>query len=484
MNFLPFIIAFASLSGVLHAAITPNVPANHPIYDLFDRLEGYGCVEDSFRLTRPQSYEELRQLIFLPAGVTCSAPQYLLQQTRFFARSTLSPALFLGGIVSHDDSRPVPGLEAYVIPSVPLVEGRPVVNGPNLYLEARLDVSGGQTPGFVISVTPSWALGLPDYDAIHGQVFLYEGYVKVGLGQWELTLGKSHLGFGMGKHGTLLLSSAAPALPLLKLTMRPHVLGSPLDFLGPLTLETFVTGTSESTFVSGSRYWGLLLGFRPASWFELGFLELYQFGGEGIDTLSGGDVAKMLVFSSDPNKVNNAYGIHFNTWLTQRIAKLYFQTYFQNLSSFSNWWQQDLSVLLGAYFPRIGLADLRVEYVHTVPGAYKHPIYLQGLTFSRNLLGHPLGSDAEAFYLDLGLPEWQGWEPALGLSYESRLRSLATVQLANEVRYGVGVGMAKRWQNTTLRAALQYAKAKNHRHQLNADSNILSGQTWLTYDLF
>ena len=70
----------------------------------------------------------------------------------------------------------------------------------------------------------------------------------------------------------------------LRLSVRPHIIGSPFGFLGPFTFETWITDTSGDVGISDSRFWGIIVaGFRPLqSGSEISAMELYQLGGTGV----------------------------------------------------------------------------------------------------------------------------------------------------------------------------------------------------------
>ncbi len=79
--------------------------------------------------------------------------------------------------------------------------------------------------------------------------------------------------------------------------------------------------------------------------------------------------------------------------------QIYSEFYLEDIhASLSQILKYDMSYLAGVYFPRLnhsGTIDLRLEYRWLSPRYARHPVYTNGLTINRFLLGDPLGPDAQ-----------------------------------------------------------------------------------------
>jgi hypothetical protein len=465
-------LLWATVAPDAQAKISANTPSYLPSYEDLDRLEAYGCAYPTYRALTPQaSYDLHTAFVADSEEKPCQAPEWLLQERLFDARYPQPNELRIESVWLHNDLTPLLGTEALVTPLFPLRENRTTFNGPNLYTEltANTEVSLGEF-GLALSATPGWLGALDDYRHFDGRFYLHEGYVKAGYRWAELTFGRMALRFGETAHGSLLLSAATQPIDLISFAIRPHLLGSFLDYLGPFTFETFLTPPATSAFVDNARLWGVEMGIRPFSWFELSLLELYQFGGDGVPGLDLGEFLRMLPYGggSDLNaRRNRNLGVDLAFWLPGHSAKLYSQLMFDNLDAVSNWLDRDMSVLTGLWLPRLGSWDLRLEYVHTVPDAYLSALYKQGFTYDSSILGHPLGPDAQGVYLDAGLPAWALWRPTVGILYEQRGIHLSG-QVSPESRYGFTAGAKKRWSAVEFDLQLAYHLIKNPLYEADA----------------
>ncbi len=470
-----------------YAIVTADIPAGRADSYYDERLEAYGCLKPELRVFAPLSYGDVQASITPPsenddeAAPHCLAPEWLLLE-RDIATRPIRPFDSQASLLAVPaDALPLLGLGgASVLPLFPLRDGRPTRDGENLFLEFNLSAQTGKTVRIAGSLTPGWVGALDTNKNAYGKFYLQEGYLKVGYGQAELTYGRVGLRFGQTAHGSLLLSGAAPAFNLLKFDIRPHQLG----FLGSFSFETFLTTQTPSSFVNDSHFWGIGIGARPSDWMELALLELFQFGGDGTQTLGFSDVIQTALYSGSSDlalKRQRTMALHTGFWFPDHYAKLYSQFMFDSLSSVSQWFTQDVSALLGLWFPKIGTGEIRFEYVHTVPSAYRNSVWTQGLTYLGGPIGHPLGPDAEGVYLDGGVP-FGKLRTTLRTFYESRGQSLAApLGGSAENRYGFGFDLAHRWVKTELVASLTYAYAKNYLYVTGQTNNLVGFGMTLTY---
>ena len=483
------IIAFLlTYHGVVFGGVSVFEATDSNAYEVVDRLESYGCAYSTLRLLRPQTHEDLRSAVYAEGAEMCQAPEWLLRERqRLFIPS--GPSFFEAQSLSMapEEIISLQGIEANVTPLFPFRQGRPSVGGTNLYLELTFNADSGQSPyGLGISVTPAFAALLQDYEAFSSDFYLQQGYVKAGYGWAELLVGKMNLQFGDAKHGALMLSRATKPMEMIKFTLRPHIMGGPLHALGPFSFETFVARLGPSQFVADAKLWGVTFGLRPAAEFETALLILNQFSGEGAADLEISDFLRMLIFSgSDDLDLKRHRGLtwHLGFWLFQKRLKWYTQFYFEKLGEIGTWFNDDVSALMGFWLPRLGELDLRLEVVNIVPTAYQHPFWKQGFTHQGTALGHPLGPDARAAYLDVGFPFIEGFmKPELNLGFEQRLLNPQAGQ-ATEQRITVGANLHRRWTSTSMGVAGNFATLINPLYLPGQTNTLFSVYAWLKYEL-
>ena len=477
---VPCIVLFGLfLATAARSQISTNVTPSDSAYDTLERLEGWRCAFPTLRVLRPLTHADLRGATDAGERGQCRLPEWLALERAFLMRPIQGTEVLGGPLLLHEDLTPLPGLDAAVAPLFPLRDGWLTFNGPTIYAGVMLAAGGGREKGFAISVTPAFVAGFDNYRSLMGRLVLQEGYVKAGSGYFEASLGRMAMRFGSAAHGSLILGGAAKPLDALKIALRPHAIGG-LEFLGPITLETWLSFNGESSFVDDSRFFATAFAFRPASWFELALMEIYQFGGTGAPSLGLSDYLGFLVYASDDKVSRRQRGLasHLAFWGPSRRFKLYFQTFFDSLGSFSD----DMSFLVGGWLPRLGEVDLRVELVRTAPNGYTHPFWRQGFSLKGTPLGHPLGPDAFGLYGDLGLPALGGWKLSLAGILEQRLRT-PTATRDTETRVGGGVDLHKRFDFIELTASARFHAVTNAGFVSGQNTPLAGLFGWMRYTL-
>ncbi len=462
--------------------MSPNVDPGHSWYEAIDKLEAYGCAYPTFRLIRSQTYEDLRSAVYVQdAEELCKAPEWLLaERARLFAPAYTNAAS-AGVFLQQNDRLALKGLEAAVTPLFPLRQGRPDFDGVNLNLEFRAVAQAGREDhiGYALGATPGFLGAVENYSNPFGRFYLQDWFVKLGYGWAEIAAGRLPREFGDARHGNLLLSQAAKPINSVELTIRPHILGSPLSVLGPFSLKLFAGNLDRSTFVDGARLAGLALGFRPAPWLELAWMELYQFGGVGVPSVEPTDLLKMLVYLGDPAlEVKRSRQSVFQISLREAKShtKIYVQAHLDGRSG-------QVSGITGLYFPKLGNADLRLEAAYTAPEAYGHPTYPQGLVYEGLPLGHPLGPDALGGYVDVGFPLLRSWRGEIQGFLESRNRHPGAGTVAEE-RLGGGILLKRHWPATTFVLEARAASITGAGYIPNELNQVVSTRAILSYSFF
>lgn len=450
--------------------ISNDVPPLLRNTEWVDRIEVYGCSARTFRAFQPQSHADLLEALMVYADADCAGPQWLLEERQILGRSYLQSEARVFALLANDVPLRLIGQTASVDPFQSLREGRSAFSGSSLYGELNLNsqgVKGGEW-GWAFSVTPGLVFAHENANKIIGKMYLQEGYFKAGYRRTEIVLGRIPERFGDSKHGNLILSAASKPIDLIKLVVRPHWI-RPLSFLGPATFQTWIGSDENTSGKKDSRLWGLQFGMRPLTFLEFGFLNLMQFGGTGAPSLNFSDYFNLLIGSQSPEikqKRHQSYGTHLALWGPSQEFKIYNQLFFGTLGRVEDWFSEDVSWLVGIWFPKWEKWDLRFEWAHTQSSAYSDSQWTQGWTNAGSPLGHPLGNSGQGFYLDLGLPPLSKWRPELEFSYEQRNRDQLE-GLETETRLGMAAGATRRWLATELNVQLKVQRVENLNYSVN-----------------
>lgn len=439
------------------AEISPYVPPFSGAYETVERLEALGCAFPTLRILGPQSFLEMKSAVdWDPQTTQCKAPSWLLDERELLMRGALPVEFRSDGYGAFDDRVALPGISASVVPMFPLRENRPVFTGINVSNEAFLSGrAGGNELGYAGAITPGFYGG---YDSTSGHLlgrfYIQEMYLKLGYGFSEFTFGRYARRFGDARHGNLLFSGATAPLDTLEYTLRPLVLPGAMSALGPISLRTWLGNQGNDTNVAGTRLWGIELGVRPFHWWELGVIELFQFGGVGAPALGLGEILSMSAFGGGlADRRHASVGIATSFWGPAHRAKLYGQVLWNRIGDTVD---APFSYQAGLWFPSLGGFDARFEYVKTARAAYQHSFWTQGLSYAGSTMGHPIGPDGEGLYADFGLPPiatW--WRAEVGALMETRGQSYTGTQTP-ESRMGGSVSFGRRWGLADLQVKIAF----------------------------
>jgi len=430
------------------ASISNDVPPILPNGEWVDRIEAHGCSARTFRAFQPQSHGDLLEALLLYAESDCQGPQWLLEEREILGRSYLQSEARLFTLLAADRPLGLLGQEASVDPYQPMREGRRAYGGSQIYGELNLNsqmVSGSEW-GIALSVTPGFLLAHQNTSRLFNKFYLQEGYVKLGYRRTELVVGRIPERFGEAKNGNLILSGAHKPLDMIKFEVRPHWIKH-LSFLGPVTFQSWLSPDKSEQGRRNASLWALQLGMRPFTFFEFGLLNLMHIGGEGSQSLTG-------------SQRHQSTATHLAFWGPHQDFKLYHQLFFGKLNRMENWISNDLSYLVGLWFPKVGEGDIRIEWANIRDRAYSDLHYSQGWTYSGSSLGHPLGNSSQGFYLDAGLPLIEKWRPEIFFSFEERNRS-QLAGLLTETRWSSGLGAVKRFQAIEIEGQIKAQRIEN-----------------------
>jgi hypothetical protein len=238
--------------------------------------------------------------------------------------------------------------------------------------------------------------------------------LEVGTPYLSLQAGRISGWYGPGRHGALILSNNAKPFPGVRLhNPLPIPLRGFFSFLGSVQYDFFVGWLDGDRPVPHSQLMGLRLASRPSTFLELGLTTTMHFGGNHPDAGKWYEFFQIFKDESagvvNPNK-QAGFDITLNLPFKFQPVQLYLEAAGEDQAAGSGitlptkW-----GIVPGLFLPSIGpysRFDLRVEfasnhlpgkgeywYVHFVPGGgYPH-------RYKGQVLGHPMGTDAESFFV-------------------------------------------------------------------------------------
>ncbi|MGK2906840.1 MAG: capsule assembly Wzi family protein [Desulfuromonadales bacterium] len=297
--------------------------------------------------------------------------------------------------------------------------------------------------------------GDPRLDALSAvAAFSYEGI--------ELSAGRQSLWWGQGRHGSLILTSNARPLDMLRLS-NPSPLQLPwlFKYLGPFRFDLFASRLDDDRVVPEPYFGGLRMNVKPAYWLELGASRTVMFGGDGRPSIDASDFLTIIGgnnLSGNEDTSNSVAGVDVRLsfpllWGVELYGELVGEDEAGGLFSRN-------SYLAGAYLPQIepsGHLSLRIEYADTTriggsPVLYRHGIYKSGYIYEGQIMGHHVGSDATDLFVGLDIDCSERLSVSIGFDYEERGKSLAVQE-----KHAQADLKATWWFNPRLSLAARYA---------------------------
>lgn len=465
-----FILIFPKL---LFAAVSNDIPLESPIYNNINRLSNNGYIRDDIQSIRPMTVDRLQEISDqLPESSDLpnviqrdiqTIRTFLLQQNRQNEIQTGTQFTAL-----HTNAEPSPMLQTDALIN-PLLnrqdEGRFQSQSTAFRLQPRLAFNWEGWAAFEIQ--PSLALensSIPGVD--EDRIFLQTAQLKLGHNDLEFSIGRSRIQWGRGILGGLIFGGSQTPLDMIQLrNSSPIVLPSFLKYFGPTQFALFVAKLDENQVFPGSLIIGERAVIQPHRILELGFTQSIQLAGEGAPSLSFVDVVSEVIGKrlEDINSINltnrnfSADGSIRLPFLSN--TKIYAELFFEDCCEFPL--TRDTSKLVGMMFPDLfkSSGTLSLEFVHTTEIYNRHGRYTSGFINRGSTLGHPLGPDAEAFYLQYQQALPQQMEVNLLGAYEIRanqqlqwrstdIRTVVPSFEESEKRYRAMIKIQKTWKGS------------------------------------
>lgn len=261
--------------------------------------------------------------------------------------------------------------------------------------------------------------------------YFQEAYAEIALWNMHLVIGRQPIIWGQGRNGGYILSNNAR--PLDAVSFRPLTPWS-LGRAGKLQYGMFFANLgSEQNF----RYpflSGMKLIYLPWDFLEIGLVRALIFGGQNAPTGSfGTQIAEYIgARPSDFNSVNLSNSINGFEWRLRAPQMLhgiefYGEVYFDdfNMAHILRSFEQDASVMLGLNFPRVDTAGkwgVRLEVLSTTDILYEHSRWVTGWSLNGQVLGLPLGQDADS----LAFTVTRRFKKGIVAEFESNLEQISS----------------------------------------------------------
>lgn len=482
--------ATLSYGSNAHAISSVNVPLDNWAYGAIEKLSGFGLIFSDIQGTRPFTRMEVARLVHEALQEqekrqekTPSLVEYFFDKFKKEYREELEVWSVGRSIHERAYLKPIDEVQARYVyvdgkprefkgyetsgPKLDATEGTPmvynnegVVYGENHNFSFQFSTVLGYKDFFSAYVQPIvlFSENRGNLDNVDdASIDLLKGYGKLSLCNVDIQFGRDSMWWGRARHGEMILTNNAVPLDMVKVTnSTPSLLPWYFSYLGPFKYTFFLSRLEDFTvnaLVEGQGrvlrqtevgFGGVRLNFKPTPNIEIGMSNTFIFGGEGIPSLTIGDIFLLFGFqgASSSQKANQLAALDFRFKLPfLRNAELYGE-YAGEDSGGLEYWEElilgDVGYLVGIYFPRLtddGRTDLRVEYannshrVDSTPGVwYGNAIFRSGYTHDRMIMGHHMDGDAEDLFVRV--TRYLRNDLVVGLDYDfmQRGKSLNPVQ--------------------------------------------------------
>lgn len=503
-----FHYSLALLIGLLFLTVSPSlavvsntIPLDSWVYPAMDKLAGLGLVDSVLQGTRPYTrLEGARQvgeaLSKAHSGQTPVVARELLGRLQGFfkdelgdagttATSYIKPrAIQLDYLYRDGQDSAIAGTNArqfglnynnYGIEYGEHHSGQLIFQG-----EARL------SQYFLLSVRPLVEFqeggNAASFHLLHAKAVL-------GLGPFEVSVGRQSLWWGQGRHGSLVLTNNAKPLDMVRITNpSPILLPWIFKYLGPFRFDVFWSELEKGRVVPEPYFGGLRINFKPLPWFEIGASRAVMFGGEGRPSIGWDEFITILggnnLEGDDTSNSVAALDIRLRLPFLWG-AEIYGEMGGEDEADFAGFipFVANKAFLGGVYLPQIdptGRLSLRFEYAdlskidNNSPPWYRHGIYRSGYTYENKILGHHVGGGAKDYCVELQMLLPEGLTLTLGADYELR----GFDQPVKE-KHWQGTLKAE-WQvDENLTLDLQYGYEKVHNFEFEDGEDIVDHMAML-----
>jgi hypothetical protein len=234
-------------------------------------------------------------------------------------------------------------------------------------------------------------------------VGLYRGYAKVGLGDFEIQVGRDEVKWGPGENA-LFFSGNARALDMVRVSSpAPFQFPGFFKYLGHFRATAFVSWLGDDYHPNDASLSAYRLEYSPFRWINLGFDHAVFLGGEGAIAPGAGEALKEFIGFLQQSGTGQASSNHLmGADFTFRIQKAMGMEFYGKLlledtqAERGYMLKNDASWLGGIYFPKFkGMEklSLRGEFIYTGQFPYTHGFYSDGFALDNKFIGYDAGPD-------------------------------------------------------------------------------------------
>lgn len=460
------------------SASSPTIPITDPVYHQIDQLIGANLIPNPLMGQRPWTRKEVARMLLIAQkhypefakkeGVdkTFSIYAYTIDRTlkhlqKQFKREIkawqknsnqrkyyLSPFQSLEMNYTYLDSphRTIPTsnnlgfIDAEVNPLIQNKNGRHFVSGHNLHWRLSQEAGFFNQITFVNQMGANLLLSKESSKSDDIEWNFDSLYLKWGLKNFEIALGRDQIAWGQGAYGGILFSNNNRNFDMLQLH-NPHPLTLPwiFKYLGGTRFNFFLANLGPESTPPRAFLIGFKTTFRTCEWFEVGYSQSLTMGGEGGPDTKWYDPITEFFFirrgslrGAGPNVADRRFGLDWRLTIPPwRSLQWYWEIHWDDFGR-ETWYAnltEQMAFLSGLYLPRVnnsGTLSARLEYQRIPPIFYHHSTWRDGHTLNQHVIGSPLGPDADGLYLDFlwALSPTHDWK--FSLAYENRDSDLYT----------------------------------------------------------
>lgn len=242
----------------------------------------------------------------------------------------------------------------------------------------------------------------------------------LGLGPFNLLVGRNSLWWGQGRNGSLILTNNAKPLDMVRVTNpSPFLLPWIFRHLGPFRFDAFLSELEAERYIPNPYLFGMRVTVKPRPWLEIGASRAMMFGGAGQPSVNLSEFVDLFfgkgtnVSPGEENPSNQLAALDARIRLplipgAEIYGELGGEDEAGGFISHKAW-------ILGLYLPyleRSGRLALRLEHAdlthksRIAPYWYRHGTYRSGYTYDQKILGHHVGGAARSSFgeVELRLP--------------------------------------------------------------------------------
>lgn len=269
----------------------------------------------------------------------------------------------------------------------------------NFYLDTAHYVSA--TPYFSAYIQPQ-AYGVSGSNP-HAWLWFWRAYVKAGVGDFEVQIGRDELKWGPGEQ-SLVFSDNFKGFDMIKLT-TPSTFRLPWVFkhLGQWRFTTFFALLGKGFSNPNAILSAYRVDYQPIHWFDFGFDHAVIMGGRGAMSPSPlVAIDEYVGFTSSSGNFrassNHIMGADFSVRVPPLLGvEFYGKLLLEDTQKETAYMLiNNAGWLAGLNFPKLDAAQkfsLRTEFVYTGQFSYRHSFYASGWSLDGKFLGYDAGDD-------------------------------------------------------------------------------------------